>query len=164
MAENLKDSRADFEAHLKVLLPRIYDVTEPIPLLEGEVEEDATDYLLFPSPAASYILNFSNPNFSALPLPPTIITEDTAILNRRFEAISLGAVRQPTSRFVPVALPPIFPPTLTFINDSPIIILSEEQWLGVAPLLDPSRRRWSSTAAISRSPRKSSPASVQGSG
>ena len=134
MAENREDSRADFEAHLKVLLPRVYDVTGPIPLLEGEVEEDAIDYLLFPSPAASYILNFSNPIFSALPLPPTIITEDTAILNRRFEAISLGAVRQPATRFVPAVLPPIIPPTLSYNNDVPIVILSEEQWLGVAQI------------------------------
>ena len=137
MAEKREDTRADFEAYLQVLLPKVYNVSEPIPLQEGEIEEDMSDPLLFPSPAASLILNSTNPNFCVLPLPPTVITEDTAILNRRFEAISLGAVRQPATRFVPVVLPPILPPTLSFFNNSPIVVLSEEQWLGVAPLLDP---------------------------
>ena len=49
MAEKRKDTRADFEAYLQVLLPKVYNVSEPIPLQEGEIEEDMSDPLLFPS-------------------------------------------------------------------------------------------------------------------
>ena len=136
MAQEFGQSRADFAALLRRRLPQVYNISQPVPLYEDEVEEDAeVDLPAFHQAIANNIPN-SQFNFDVYPLPPTVITNDTDVLNQRFEAIALGAAIQPAKRPVIRPLPPIVPPSTTFNNNVPIVILGEEQWLEVAHLLD----------------------------
>ena len=129
-------SRANFAAILKEKLPQVYDVHEPIPLREDEVEVTAeVDYPSFHRAVANLVPT-SQIDLSAYPLPPTVVTDDTLVLNQRFEAIAISATNQLADRPVPRDLPPIVPTTTTFNNHQPIVVLSDEQFQEVAPLMD----------------------------